>query len=175
VGVIPVFLNEKISELHKQGLIADANAPTDDEGALVIDAVREEYLAALMISGASRERFSLLRTDLQNQYGYGNDLYPKTTDQCLSLLNRWTVSTPRTKRPDASGATATTPIKKEEDEALVFAQDGTKPVSSSGGDTAKRAGKDSRRSKSSSSSSSSSGRITNVQCKTCGRMGHHIT
>ncbi|MBZ5782487.1 hypothetical protein, partial [Klebsiella aerogenes] len=62
VGVIPIFLNEKISDLHKQGLIADANAPTDDERALAIDAVREEYLAALMISGASRERFSLLRT-----------------------------------------------------------------------------------------------------------------
>ncbi|KAL3821708.1 hypothetical protein ACHAXA_003266 [Cyclostephanos tholiformis] len=170
VGVIPVFLNDKIIELHKQGLIADANAPTNDERALAIDAVHEEYLTALMISGANRERFSLLRTDLQNQYGYGNDLYPKTTDQCLSLLNRWTVSTPRSKRPDASGTTATTPIKKEEDEALVFAQDGTKP---SGGDTAKRTGKDSRRPKSSSSStSSSSGRITNVQCKTCGCMGH---
>ena len=87
IGVIPVLLEEKIKELHKQGLIADATTPTDDERALAVGAVCEEYLAALMISGANCDRFSLLCTDLQNQYGYGNDLYPKTTDQFLSLLN----------------------------------------------------------------------------------------
>ena len=174
VGVIPVFLNEKIIELYKQGLIANASAPTDEERALAVGAVREEYLAALMISGANRDRFSLLRTDLQNQYGYGNDLYPKTTDQCLSLLNRWTVAPSRTKRADAAPTAPVLP-KQEDSEALVFAQNDSKSAPPSRGDNSsiKRDGKDSRRSLSSSASSSSSGRqITNVQCKTCGRMGH---
>jgi hypothetical protein len=178
VRVIPIFLEEKITNLHKQGLIADATAPTDEEHALAFNAVREEYLAALMISGANRDCFSLLLTDLQNQYGYGNDLYPKTTDQCLSLLNRWTIALSRPKRGDAP-LVAPAPPKQEDAEALVFAQDGSKggnPVSRGDASPCKssRGGKDSHKpSSSSSSSSSSSGRqITNVQCKNCGRLGH---
>jgi hypothetical protein len=69
IGIIPILLEEKIKELHKQGLIADATTPTDDKRVLAVGAVREEYLAALMISRANRDRFSLLRMDLQNQYG----------------------------------------------------------------------------------------------------------
>ncbi len=92
VSMIPTFLEDKIKELHAQGLITDAANPTNDERALAVGAVREKYLAALMLSGANRDKFSLLRTDLQNQYGYGSDLYPKTTDQCLSHLNCWTVA-----------------------------------------------------------------------------------
>jgi hypothetical protein len=55
---------------------------------MAVNLVWGEYLGALMLSGANHDRFSLLRTDLQNQYGYGNDLYPKSVDQCLSMLNR---------------------------------------------------------------------------------------
>ncbi len=112
VGVIPVFLEGKITKLHKQGLIADATTPTDEERALAFNAVREEYLAALMISGANRDRFSLLRTDLQNQYGYGNNLYPKTMDQCLSLFNPWTIAPSRPKRGDAPLVAPRIQIKK---------------------------------------------------------------
>jgi hypothetical protein len=109
VGIIPVFLNEKIIKLNKQGLIADASAPTDEECALTFGAIREEYLAALMISGANRDHFSALHTDLQNQYGYGNDLHPKTTDQCLSLLNRWTITPSSLKHGDPQPATPMQP------------------------------------------------------------------
>ena len=178
VGVIPVFLQEKIVDLHRQGLIADATAPTDDECALAVGAVREEYLAALMISGANREKFSALRTDLQNQYGYGNDLYPKTTDQCLSLLNRWTVTTPsRSKRGDNQINAPIQPKQEEENEALVFAQDVRSPpsVSPSHGTNSQGSSRgrgDSRRSPASSASISSGHRITTVKCKSCGRIGH---
>ncbi len=150
----------------------------DEERALAVNAVREEYLAALMISGANRNSFSLLRMDLQNQYGYGNDLYPKSTDQCLSLLNRWTIAPSRPKRGDAP-LIAPAPPKQEDAKALVFAQDGSKgrnPVSSGDASPRKssRGGKDSHKpSSSSSSSSSSSGRqITNDQCNNCGCLGH---
>ncbi len=179
VGVIPVFLQEKIVDLHNQGLIADATTPTNAERALAVGAVREEYLAALMISGANRERFSALRTDLQNQYGYGNDLYPKTTDQCLSLLNRWTVTTPSCPKRGDIQASAPVQPKQEENEALVFAQDGGSPPTAlpSRRNTPRGSSRgrgDSRRSPASSSlaSTSSGHRITNVKCKSCGSIGH---
>jgi hypothetical protein len=157
-------LTKKIKELHAKGLIVDASSTTDDQRALAVGTVREEYLAALMLSGANRDRFSLLRTDLQNQYGYGNDLYPKSTDQCLSLLNHWTVAPSRPKRGKASPNPS--PQKQEEAEALVFAQDSSKRgphkprVDDSS--TKESSSKGTSRPSSSSSSSTSSRKITNV-------------
>ena len=55
VGVIPTFLKAKISEMANDKTIKDATAPTYQEKALAITAVREEYLAALMLSGANRD------------------------------------------------------------------------------------------------------------------------
>jgi hypothetical protein len=124
VGVIPTFLKAKISEMANDKTIKDATAPTYQEKALAITAVREEYLAALMLSGANHDRFNKLRNNLQNQYGYGEDRYPKTTEACLSLLNCWKVST--TPSPQLHTPCTTTPPKPEEDAALVFAQDATK-------------------------------------------------
>ncbi len=93
VGVVPTFLSAKIKELADSGTIANAMNPTDAERAIAIAAVQDEYLVALMLTGAHRECFGELRTDLKNQYEYGDDRYPKTMDTCLSLLNQWTPST----------------------------------------------------------------------------------
>jgi hypothetical protein len=169
VGVIPTFLKDKIKVLHAQGLIANATNPTDDERALAVGAVCEEYLSALMLSGAKRDRFSLLQTDLQNQFGYGNNLYPKTTDRCLSLLNRWTTAPPHVKC-DGTIAKAPAQPKQEDNEALVFAQDGAhgctyKPDADK---HKKGAQKPSSKSSSSSTSSRSHPQITTVRCKNCG-------
>jgi hypothetical protein len=60
VGVIPTFLEEKIKELHAEGKIANAANPTDNERVLTVGEVHKEYLCALMLSGANRNRFSLL-------------------------------------------------------------------------------------------------------------------
>jgi hypothetical protein len=92
VGVVPTFIAAKIIEMAAANLIANATCPTDAECMLALNTVRDEYLAALMLSGAHRDRFSGLRTDLKNQYRYRDDCYPKTIDACLSLLNRWTPS-----------------------------------------------------------------------------------
>ncbi len=122
VGVIPTFLNAKIIEMANDQMIKDTPALTDQEKAMAISAVREEYIADLMLSGANHDQFNELRNNLQNQYGYGEECYPKTTDACLSLLKCWKVSTtpqPRTPR-------TATPARPEEDAALVFAQDATK-------------------------------------------------
>ncbi len=88
VGVVPTFLLEKINELAAARQIADAMNPTNAERALAVFAACDEYLAALMLSRAHCKRFGDLRTDLKNQYGYGNNHYPKTVNTCLSLLNQ---------------------------------------------------------------------------------------
>ncbi len=90
VGVVSTFMAAKIKEMVAANLIADATCPTDAEHALALNAVRDEYLAALMLNGTHHDRFSGLHTDLKNQYGYRDDRYPKTIDACLSLLNCWT-------------------------------------------------------------------------------------
>ncbi len=122
VGVIPTFLKAKIFEMANEKTIKDGTAPADQEKAMAILAACEEYLAALLLSGANRDQFNELRNDLQNQYGYGEDRYPKTTDACISLLNCLKVSTtPQPRTPHTA-----TPSNPEEDAALVFAQDATK-------------------------------------------------
>ena len=89
IGIIPNFVAARIKLLAAEGQIKDVAKPTTAERDMAIMQIRDEYLGALMLSGCNRERFSHLRTDLQNQFGYGTDNYPKSPDQCLALLNRW--------------------------------------------------------------------------------------
>jgi hypothetical protein len=93
VGVVPTFLATKIKELADARTITDADNLTDAERAIALAAVHEENLAALMLSSAHREQFGDLQMDLKNQYGYGDDRYPKTLNACLSLHNMWMTST----------------------------------------------------------------------------------
>jgi hypothetical protein len=115
-----------------------------------------------MLSGANRDRYAALKSDLHNQYGYGTDLYPKSPDQCLSLLNRRSDSAVRTphqqyNKNDKSNI-------KEEEQALVFAQGTTNQWSSPKNSDDK--------SKQSSTTSSTSKEIRIVKCKKCGKVGH---
>ena len=121
VGVVPTFLTTKIKNLADAGNIADASNPTVVEQALAVSSVRDEFLAALMLSGANRERFGALRSDLKNQYGYGKDCYPKTTDTCLSLLNRWQPpKDSQVKTPHGAWTHPTPPDKEKEDDEARF-------------------------------------------------------
>jgi hypothetical protein len=79
-----------------------------------------------MLRGANRDRYGALRTELSNRYTFGNNLYPKTVEQCLRIMNRWMDSTPH----QPCGPLHHPPIKqpvKTEDEELVFAQGTDKP------------------------------------------------
>jgi hypothetical protein len=87
VGVIPLFLAQKMKELADTNLVADVNSPTDAECMTATKLVRDEFLDALMLSGTNKDQFSALKTELSNQYGFDNDLYPKLVDQCLTMLN----------------------------------------------------------------------------------------
>jgi hypothetical protein len=111
--------------MHTEGLCSDPDNPTEVELATVRATVREEFLAGLMLSGANRDRYNALRTELVNQYAFGNDLYPKTVDQCLTMLNHHKNPSSCTRRnvPQQQQSHKGTGTPKQEDEALVFAQD----------------------------------------------------
>jgi hypothetical protein len=132
VGVVPTFMAAKTKEMAAANLIANAMCPTDAKRVLALNAIRDKYLAALMLSGAYCDRFSGLRTDLKNQYGYGDDHYPKTIHACLSLLNCWT-PLGQQKSPHVPQSSTLNDQNKEKDnnEALVFAQNANKLSGSS--------------------------------------------
>ena len=126
IGITLAFVAQKLHEMHAAGDCHDVARLTPDELAITHKCVREEFLAALMLSGANRDRYSALRTELSNQCTFGNHLYPKTVDQCLTMMTRRMNSTPRQPR----GPPRHPPIKqliKTEDKALVFAQGTDKP------------------------------------------------
>ena len=164
IGIIPTLVTAKIKALAANGRIKDAANPSNTERKLAISQVQDEYLGALMLSGSNRKRFSYLRMDLRNQYGYGNDNYPKSADQCLAPINRWqqhTPSRPKCGEPTAAPAPAASPTPTEE--ALVFAQES--------GD-AMPPKDDSSSSKGSSISTTKSCRPSAIRCKSCGQLGH---
>ncbi len=164
IGITPTFLTAKLKELAAAREVSSATAPSDAECMAAIKLVRDEFLG-FMLSGANRDRYATLKTDLHNQYGYGKDLYPKSPDQCLTLLNRHSDTPTRSpchKEPKPA------PIKQEE-EALVFAQ-GTSDKSG-----APKQKDDGTRASSLVSSSPSKPRVTNVRCRTCGKLGHTLS
>jgi hypothetical protein len=116
IGVVPTFLAAKIQEMAATGEIADASNPMDPEKAAIISAVREKYLAPVMLSSLNQDHFGELYTDLKNHYGYGKDHYPKTT---VSMLSFWTPSA-TTNTPCTPRNPPTQSPKPVEDEALVF-------------------------------------------------------
>jgi hypothetical protein len=112
IGITPTFLIAKLKELAAAGVISSATAPTDAEPMATIKLVRDEFLGCLMLSGANRDRYAALKADFHNQYGYGKDLYPKSPNQCLTLLNR---RSDAPTRPPRTPVTKPAPVKQEEE------------------------------------------------------------
>ena len=165
IGITPTFVAQKLQEMHAVKLCNDPAKPTDTELAAAHKDVCDEFLAALMLSGANCDRYRALRNELANQFGFGNDLYPKSTDQCLTMINRrmdGTPHQPHVPRQPQGGQ----PVKADE-EALVFAQGADKK-------TPGKPPKNDSSSKSSSSSSSVSrgNKTPTIICRNCGKPGH---
>ena len=93
-----------------------AAAATDAEKTSARAAVREEYLAAMLLSGANYIHFEKLRENLSN-----HDIYPKMVIACLSMLDRYNIK--HVPKPHAQGQ------KADGDKAVVFAQSATTPQS----------------------------------------------
>jgi hypothetical protein len=129
IGITPTFVAQKLQEMHAAGTCTNVASPTKDELAAAHLSVRKEFLTALFLSDTNRDRYGALRNELANQYTFGNDLYPKTTDQCLTMLNRRVDNVPRTPRGPPRQPPVGQPVKQE-DEVLVFAQgaDNGKPT-----------------------------------------------
>ena len=169
IGITPTFVAQKLQEMHAAGTCANTASPTTAELAVANSSAREEFLAALFLSGANRERYGPLRNELANQFTFGNDLYPKTVDQCLTMLNRRVDHLPRTPR----GPPRPPPGEQQPpqaDEALVFAQDtSTQPK------PGKLKGDTPSQTSSSSGSVSRGSKVRMIICKNCGQQGHMST
>jgi len=152
--------------MHAAGTCTNVASPTKDELAAAHLSVCTEFLAAFFLSGANRDRYSALRNELANQYTSGNDLYPKTMDQCLTMLNHRVDNVPRTPGPPHQPPVGQ-PVKQE-DEALVFAQGTNNDKPTKGKPTNDSASKSS----SSSGSVSCGTKYRMVICKNCGQQGH---
>ena len=96
---------------------------------------------------------------------YGNDLYPKSINQCLTLLNRWMMAKPMhpTHERDGIAPNANASPNKPPEKALVLAQDTNRLT---------KLAKDDSSSSKGSSLSSRSGCVITVHCKSCGQLGH---
>ena len=171
IGIVPTFVTQALIKMETDGLCLDSKSPSDTELATAKAIVRDEFLAGLMLSGANYNRYNMLRYELANQYGFGNDLYPKTVDQCLTMLNRRKDANPRQQRLPQQQQQQREATPKTDDEALVFAQ-GTDSSrhSKSSTDSTKQASKGSTGS--SSGSVKGGAKITKVYCKNCGKLGH---
>ncbi len=166
IGITPAFVAQKLQEMHAAGDCQDIARPSPDELAIAHKCARKEFFAALMLSGANRVRYGALRTELSNQYTFGNDLYPKTVDQCLTMMNRRMDSAPRQLCGPPHHPPIEQPIKTN-DKALVFAQGTNKPSTKN-----KKNDSFSKGSSSSSGSVSHGSKITTVVCRNCGRQDH---
>lgn len=99
IAITPTLVKQKLIDMASESKCTDPNNPSSAELVKAHKLVRDEFLAALMLDGAHRERYGALRNELTNQYGFGNDLYPKTVDQCLTMMNcRLDASTTRSPR-----------------------------------------------------------------------------
>ena len=170
IGITPTFVAQKLQEMVTAGTCQDSTNPSKEELGVAHKDAQDEFLACLMLSGANRERFGPLRNELANQFGFGNDLYPKTPYACLQMMNRRRDSTVVRPPRGPPQQPPREPVPKQEEEALVFAQDSDKkppgiPKTDAGSKT----------SSSSSSVSGGSRKPRVIICKTCGQQGHAST
>lgn len=61
IGVVPSILETTLKAMEAEGTIADADNPTQADLKKATEKVREEYLAALFLSGANSARYESLR------------------------------------------------------------------------------------------------------------------
>jgi hypothetical protein len=67
IGITPTFLTAKLKELAAAREIFSAAAPSDAERMAAIKMVHDDFLGCFMLSGANRDRYAALKTDLHNQ------------------------------------------------------------------------------------------------------------
>jgi hypothetical protein len=82
----PDLLEDKTAQL-KMGVF-DTILPTNKK--MVVDIVKQEYLAYLFINNSNVKMHSQLKKDVANDYSKGNtDVYPKDIHKALTLMNEY--------------------------------------------------------------------------------------
>ena len=61
IGITPTFVAQKLQEMHAASTCTNVASPTKDELAAAYFSVCEEFLTALFLSGANRDRYVALR------------------------------------------------------------------------------------------------------------------
>ena len=67
IEITPTFVAQKLQEMHAAGECHDVARPTPDEHAIAHKCIRDEFLSALILSGANRDRYGDLRDELATQ------------------------------------------------------------------------------------------------------------
>ncbi len=87
VGIVPTVVTQWLKKMQTDGkMYGSQQSQVLREAWSNEDRLRRVHCGP----GANKERYSALCTELANQYGFGNDLYPKAVNQCLTMLNRHT-------------------------------------------------------------------------------------
>lgn len=70
---------------------------TAEQKTKALTTAREKYLAMLMFDGANKERFGMMKDDMDLDYAKGQDTYPTIRYAVLRLLISKTTLWPRNK------------------------------------------------------------------------------
>ncbi len=82
----PDLLEDKAAELKMAAY--DMLSPAEKK--MVVDVVKQEYLAYLFINNSNAKMHSQLKKDIANDYSKGNtDAYPKDIHKALTLMNEY--------------------------------------------------------------------------------------
>ena len=101
--------------MQTDGVITDADNPPADKLRTATDAICEEYLAILLLSGANYTHFEKLCKHLSNLFAMGDDRYLKMVVACLSMLDHYNSCS--SNKPQQSR-----PPKQDAKQAVIFAQ-----------------------------------------------------
>ncbi len=77
ISVIPTFVMQMLHNMQTAGTCTNPANPTKEKLTTAHKKVCDKFLATLMLSGANRDQYGALHIELANQYGFGNNLYPK--------------------------------------------------------------------------------------------------
>ena len=98
-GVHKKLVNDLIARVGAAGAAIDPDNPTHDKLEAAEKVISEEVQSSLLVSGADKCRFGLLKKDLANDYLMGQDHYPPTMDKAVNLLGNYVLPQTYTKPP----------------------------------------------------------------------------
>jgi hypothetical protein len=91
LGFVPSLVHAELKQMETVGTIVSAKLATNAKKTVVRATIRDEYLAAMLLSGANYNHFKKLWENLSNLFAMGDDRHPKTVIAYLSMLDRYSI------------------------------------------------------------------------------------